>query len=87
MKYRMLFTLLIAVVSHTTSMATADDSAAIKAQHQTSDNVTQATQQGHNFNNIGGDVNITVKGISRKEYRDDLNALEKKLKQEYEKNH
>jgi len=56
--------------------------AAKNVQVQKADNVVQVSEQGHNFNNIGGDV---VLGISRKQYREDLNELERELVARYEK--
>ena len=50
-----------------------------------SDNASQISETGHNFNNIGGNVKVIVKGISPKQYRDDLNALEKALTNRHEK--
>lgn len=85
MKYKILIILPITLVSFATSNAIADKSNTPKIQSQKSDKVTQTTQQGHNFNNIVGDINFNVKGISPKQYRDDLNALEEGLKQKHAK--
>ena len=83
MKQGMLTRLLItALVLMTANTLAADEK---QVTTQKTGNVTQVTTQGHNFNNIGGDVNYTVTGISPKQYRDDLNTLERELTEKYEK--
>ena len=62
----------------------ADEKASINVQNQTSNQITQIAQEGHNFNNIVGSINF-VKGISPKQYREDLNILEKSLTKKYKK--
>ena len=79
MKHEMLIHLLFTALVITVANSPAADAKQVKTQK--TGNVTQVATQGHNFNNIAGDVNFTIKGISRKQYRDDLNALENELKQ------